>query len=166
MLDLVFGGRNLIFESPLSVEEATARLHHDIAAPEWRVYENRQQPFIGTFADGRFHVARRVRGKNSFRSMIDGQLSPSVNGCRVNVRLKLPAVAVVACALFITIGAGLGTIAVPHVMAARDPITGLFGLIGPLMLLTAAVAPILEARKATRLLGSTFQSEPSRAASV
>src|SRR5689334_4623342 len=98
MLGLLVG-RNLIFESPLSLEEATTRLQREIAAPEWRVYENRQQSFIGTLANGRFHMVRLVRGKNSFRPMIDGQLTPAMNGCRVDVRLKLPATSIFACAL-------------------------------------------------------------------
>jgi hypothetical protein len=45
MLDLMFGGRKLIFESPLTLEEATRRLQNEIAVLEWRVYENRQQSF-------------------------------------------------------------------------------------------------------------------------
>jgi hypothetical protein len=160
MLDLLFGGRHLVFESPLTLEEATGRLQNEIAVPEWRVYENRRQSFIGTFANGRFHMVRLVHGKNSFRPMIDGQLSPAMNGCRVDVRLKLPPVAVVACALFLVIGVSMILLALPQAVATHD--LHFFALLGPLMLVMAVVVPIAEARKAERTLASLFQSEPSR----
>ena len=161
MLDLVFRGRNLVFDSPLTLEEAARRLQTEIAAPDWRLYENRQQPFVGTFTNGRFHMVRLVRGKNSFRPMIDGQLSPSMNGCRVNVRLKLPAVAVVACALFVVMGVTMMAVALPQAAVTNNPFTTYFALLGPLMLAMALVVPIVEARKAAQILATIFQSEPS-----
>ena len=160
MLDLLFGGRNLTFESRLTLEEATRRLQNEIAAPGWGMSENRQQSFIGTFANGRFHMVRLVRGRNSFRPMIIGQLSPVMNGCRVNVRLKLSAVAIVACVLFATIGVTMMSVALPRAAATYDLV--FFALLGALMLVVAVVIPIAEARKAARILSTLFQSEPSR----
>ena len=161
MLDLLSGGRNLHFESPLTLDEATRRLQNEIAAPEWRVYEDRQQSFVGTLANGRFHMIRLVRGKNSFRPMIDGQLSPAVNGCRVDVRLKLPAAAVAACAVFVAIGVTMMAVALPRAAANADVFTGYFALLGALMPVIAVVVPAIEARKAARLLATLFQSESS-----
>jgi hypothetical protein len=162
MMDLFFGGRRLVFESPLTLEDATKRLQNEIAAPKWRVYENRRQSFIGTFADGRFQAIRLVGGKNSFRPMIDGRLSASANGCRVDVRLKMPAVAVVACVLFVTVGVTIMSVALSRAAATGNPLARYFALLGSLMFGMPLVLPTVEARKAARILATIFQSEPVR----
>src|SRR5215831_4695255 len=114
MLDLVFGGRKLVLASPLSLEEATKRLQREITAPgvraewrrpmEWRMFEKRPQSFIGTFADSRFHMVRLIRGRGSIRPWIDGKLSRAVDGCLVEVRLKMPTLPIVAYLPFMVLG--------------------------------------------------------------
>ena len=160
MLDLIFGGRHLVFASPLSLEEATRRLEREIVPPrvqvewrrpmEWRAFEKRPQSFIGTFADGRFHMVRLIRGRGSIRPWIDGMLSRAVSGCHVDVRLKVPAIAIVACLPFMA----LGVFALPF--------KGLFALGGLLMVVAPGIAWSIEARKATTMLAALFESAPSR----
>ena len=171
MFDLLFGGRHVTFESPLRMEEATLRLQRDIANPEWRPFENRPQSFFGTFADGRFHMQRLIRGRNAFRPVIDGRLSPAVNGCRVDARLKLPATGVFACVLLLAIGVTMLWFAIPHAigLVTRDPTFVVTDftvvllwllLIAPGMVVMPAVHTIIEARRATRLLARVFSSSP------
>jgi len=161
MLDLLFGGRKLMFESPLNLQEATTRLQQDLAAPEWRVYENRQQAFVGALADGRFHLMRLVRGKHSFRPMIDGQMSPTVNGCRITARLTLPPGAVVACVLFLVVGVTMFSVALAQILTAGGPssFAKYFLVLGPTLILISVVVPIVEARTATRLLGTVLNAD-------
>lgn len=163
MLDLVVGGRHLILESRLSLEEATRRLEREITAPtaklwramEWRAWEKRTQSFIGEFADGRFHMIRLLREERGrIRPWIDGRLSRVADGCRVDVRLKMPASAIVVCLPFMVLGAAI---------IASVRFLGLPGLaIGLVMALTPIIVSILEARKATEMLGALFESKPSR----
>jgi hypothetical protein len=54
MFELFYSGRSIVLDSPLGVEELTRRL---------------ELAFDGTFADGRFCMMRRVRGRNSLRSV-------------------------------------------------------------------------------------------------
>ena len=84
MIELLFRGRRVVFDSPHGVTEAQARLAREVAVPEWTMRrDQRTQLFVGTVADGRFEVVRLVRGRNSFRPMLAGQLSPSAGGSRI-----------------------------------------------------------------------------------
>jgi len=158
---VIFGGRHIVFESPLSLEEATTRLEREITPPtvrsEWRrpmerrMFEKRPQSFIGTFADDRFHVVRLTRGRSSIRPWVDGTLSRSTRGCRVAVQLKMPTVALVAWTPFILLG-----------VAAIFFVGGVFALWGLLVILAPGFVSNMEAQKAERLLANLFQSEPSR----
>jgi hypothetical protein len=147
-------------ESALSLEEATTRLERELVPPavkaewrrpmEYRAFEKRPQSFIGTFAHGRFHMVRLVRGRGSNRPWIDGQLSRTVNGCRVDVRLKVPRFAIVVCIPF----AVLGLLALL--------LGGFFGLWGLAVIAAPAIGWNIEARKAENLLAALFESKPLR----
>jgi hypothetical protein len=161
MLDLVFGGRNLVFASPLSLEEATKRLQREITPPgvraewrrpmEWRMFEKRPQSFIGTFADGRFHMVRLVRGRGSIRPWMDGKLSRAFHGCSVEVRVKMPALAIIAYLPFMLLG----------LFALFS--FGVLALWGLLVVLAPGIVWSMEARKGTTMLASLLEAEPSRA---
>ena len=169
MLDLLFGGRNLIFASPLSVEDATTRLQREIATPEWRMFENRKQLFMGTFAGGRFHIFRLASRRNSFKPTIDGTLSNAVNGCRADARLKLAPGDLFSFSLLVVIGVAMvvfGLQAVATLLNPRDAVSDLTVvqllclLMAPLMLVGPVVTLFVETRRATRMLRTLFQSEP------
>jgi hypothetical protein len=85
MLDVFLRGRELVFESPVAPDDLTGRLRRELAPPVWRLVEDRPQLFVGTFENDRFHMARLVRGRNSFRPMIEGVLRPSGGGTRIEV---------------------------------------------------------------------------------
>lgn len=174
MFDLLFAGRRLTLESPLSADEAAERLRRDLATPEWRIAERRPHAFIGTFAEGRFQMTRHVRGRNSFRPMIDGRLAPAGHGSRVEVRLRLHPVAVVASTLWLVIGTTMLWFAMPIVLAdagARASVgpdavvlAHVAVCLAPVLIVVAVVMPVIEARKATGLLRQVFTATPSRAA--
>lgn len=168
MLELLFGGRNLVFESPLSLEDATARLQREITTPEWRMLENRRQLFMGTFAGGRFHMFRLASRRNSFKPTIDGTLTRTVNGCRVNARLKLAPADLFAVSLLITIAVAMLWFGLQAVSAVLDPtvvvtdvtvVELLSLLIATLMLVGSVVSLIIGARRATRTLATLFESQ-------
>ena len=162
MLDLVFGGRRLIFNSPLSVEAATARLERNVAVPAattwwqplaWRPSEKGSQSFIGLVDGGRFQISRLIPGRTMNRPWIAGQLSRAANGCRVDVRLKMPTFALVAYLPFVALGLFIA-------------FSGFFVIAGVLLVTMPFIASTFEARKATRLLATVFQVGPSRSTAV
>ena len=96
VIDLVIRGRRLVFESALPLEGAARRLKQETSSPGWFRHDA-SRSFEGTFADGRFRVSRAVRGRNSFRMVIDGTVSPRGTGTVIDARLKLHPVVVVLC---------------------------------------------------------------------
>ena len=145
MFELFYPGRKMVLDSPLGVEELTRRL---------------QLEFDGTFADGRFSMMRRVRGRNSFRSLIDGQVLPGSGGSRLSVRLRLHPLVLVMGAVFALIGGTVAAIAAPDI-----PVIGGSPLLVRVLAM-AAVAFIfaflgsIEARTSTRLLASAAAAKP------
>ena len=164
MLDLLFSGRRLVFESALSLEEVTQRLQREVAPPKWQLIETRPHLFEGTFSDGRFSMARKVGGRNSFRPMIEGQLSRGPRGARVDVQLKLHPAIVIFCAVLFSIGALVvaGIAASGFSMADVTPQHLPPMVVVPVVFIAFLFAPGVEARKATRLLAALFEAEPSR----
>ena len=173
MLDLLFGGRALIVESPLNLEEATTRLQSEIAEPEWRMFENRRQLFIGTFAGDRFRIARMVPRQQAFRPTIDGTLSRTEHGCRVNARMKLAPMDLFYFSVLMLISATLFFFGLQAVAEVVDPasvttditVAKLLGLlIAPLMLVGPVIVVIVEARRAARMFRTLFQGDNRRIA--
>ena len=106
MFELFYPGRSIVLDSPLGVEEVTRRL---------------EAAFDGTFGDGRFWMMRRVRGRNSFRSVVDGQILPRPGGSRLNVRLRLHPLILAIGVVFALIAGTVAAVASPEVpvLAAR-----------------------------------------------
>jgi hypothetical protein len=164
MLDLVFPGRRLQFASPLSSEEVTARLTREVVPPVWGRRETRPQIFEGTFVDGRFHMVRLVRGRNSFRPIIEGQVIPLPVGTRIDVRLRLHPIVVILSAILLTVGAVVA-VAVASDPEARDAIPApLFALMAGVLGAVFVGMSVVEGRTATRLLAQLFEAPPSRPA--
>ena len=162
MLDLIFRGRSLVFETALGADEVTRRLAREVTPPKWQHQETRTQLFEGTFADGRFHMVRLVRGRNSFRPVIEGRLSPTPRGTRIDVQLRLHPLVLGLSAILFGIGGLVAVIAAAESLARREPAPQL--IVVPLMAAASAVIAVaasLEARKATRLLARVFDSEPT-----
>jgi hypothetical protein len=137
MLELFHRGRSIVVDSPLGVEELTRRLG---------------LAFDGTIADGRFRMMRRVRGRNSFRPVVDGQIQAGAGGSRLHVRLRLHP-------LILAIGAVFALMAGTVAAAASPDIPAVGG--SPLLALVLAMAAVaclfallgsIEARTSTRLL--------------
>jgi hypothetical protein len=146
MLDLFYPGRSFVLDSPVGVEELTRRL---------------QLAFDGTIADGRFRMMRRVRGRNSFRSVVDGRIVPGSGGSRLNVRLRLHPLILAIGAVFALIAGTLAAVASPEI-----PVVG--G--SPLLVRALAIATVtfvfallasIEARTSTRLLANLSEAHSS-----
>jgi hypothetical protein len=162
MMDLLFRGRRLAFESPLSREEVTRRLQREVAPPAWTWYEQRPQLFEGTFADDRFRMVRLVRGRNSFRPVIEGRLLPGRNGVRIEVQLKLHPLVLILCGLLVVVGGSIAVLVASELSTTRQvPPQVSFVVWMAVVFSVFLVVTLLEARKAARLLADVFESEPS-----
>ena len=161
MIDLLHG-RTLVFETHLSTDEITARLQREVAPATWRLYENRRQLFVGTFADGRFRMMRLVRGKNSFRPLIEGRLSPSSTGARIDVRLKLHPLVLIVCAFLLIVGGLITLVSLSEVLAGGESgHTFVTAVAFTLLVLIFIAIMRAEASKATQLLADLFEAKAS-----
>lgn len=162
MIDLLFRGRRVVFDSPHGVIEAQARLAREVAAPEWRLrWDQRTQLFVGTVADGRFEVARRVQGRNSFRPMIEGQLSPSPGGSRIEVRMRMAPAVLVLLVILLGAGALVASVAASELAARNEAVTAALVILAvPALAFGVLALAASEARRATRLLAGVFEAAP------
>ena len=160
MIDLFFPGRSVIFETSLTPEEVTHRLQEEITAPARPFFDRRTQHFQGTFADGRFHMLRIVKGRNSFNPVITGQLSPMAGGTRIEAQLQLHPVVIGFLAIFTVIASRIASIAVPELLAA--PAVGIASGVGALLLLVLLFAALanLEAGKSLKVLSAVIGTHP------
>lgn len=165
MFDLLISGRKLVFESALSHAEVTSRLQREVAPPKWELIEStKKELFEGTFAGGRFSMGRMVRGRNSFRTMIDGQLSATAMGTRIDATLRLHPLVVVLSIAMVLFWAMVAWLAVTEYLKtgkASGPLyisAGAFAVFCIFM-----IAAVAEARRATRLLTELFQAQPTPA---
>jgi hypothetical protein len=145
MFELFYPGRSIVLDSPLVVEEVTRRL---------------ELAFDGTFADSRLRIMRRVRGRNSFRSVVDGHILPrSGGGSRLRVRLRLHPLILAFGAVFALIAGTIAALASPEI-----PVIG----VSPLLVRVLAMAVVafvfallgtIEARTTTRLLAKAAEAK-------
>ena len=159
MLDLVCG-RRLVFQSRLTRDDLMTRLERQVAPPWLFARDKGAHLFDGSVADGRFQMMRSERGRNSFRPVISGAVTSGAHGARVDVRLQLHPVVMGICAFVLLVGAMAGAIAIPeYVATGASP--GMVFVLGLAAVLTAfAIAAVMEARKATRMLAALFEAEP------
>ena len=165
MVDLLYPGRAFVFESPLPREEVTRRLEREIAPSEWRWSESRTQRFEGTFADGRFWMMRLVRGRNSFRPVIEGQVVSHANGVRIDVRMRLHPLVVVVSAMLLVAGGTIASLAVSETALRGVPPLLIFVVVFPLLAWGVNGIASIEARKDLRHLAGLFETGPTRGAS-
>lgn len=162
MIDLLFRGRRVVFDSPHGVVEAQERLAREVAAPAWGLGRaQRTQLFEGAVADGRFEVVRLVRGRNSFRPVIEGQLSPSPGGSRIEVRMRLSPAVLVVLAILLGVGGLVASVAAADLMARNETVTAALVVFAvPALAMAMLGLAASEARRATRLLASVFDGKP------
>ena len=162
MLDLLFPGRSVAFESALSLEEVTRRLQQEIAAPAWPIFDRRTQIFQGQFADGRFWMKRIVKGRNSFNLLIKGEVSRAAGGTRVDARLQLQPLVLALLAVFALIASQIASIAAPEFLPI--PGAGVAGGVGAVLLIVALCAAVsnFEARRTLQLLSGVFGAPPTK----
>jgi hypothetical protein len=149
MFQVLYPGRTVVLNSPLSVEEVTRRL---------------QQGFAGTVTGGRLRVMRRVRGRNSFRPIIEGLVSPNSAGSRLDLRMRLHPFSLAAGAVFAFIAGTLAVVAAPPIpIVGSSPLLIRVLVLGAVALLFAALGNI-EVRTSTRLLSELAEAKPHAAA--
>jgi len=145
MFGLFYPGRSIVLDSPLGVDELTRRL---------------EQAFDGTFVNGRVHMQRRTRGRNSFRPVVEGQISPVASGSRLDIRLRLHPLILAIGAAFALIAGTIAAIAAPEI-----PIVGGSPLLVRVLGMAAvgfvfAVLGSVEARISTRLISNAAEAKP------
>ena len=152
MFELFYPGRKIVLDSPLGAAELKRRL---------------ELAFEGTFADGRFSMMRRVQGRNSFRSVVDGHVRPGSSGSRLDGRLRLHPLILAIGAAFALIAGTVAAVASPGI-----PVIGGSPLLVRVLAMAAvacvfALLGSIEARTSTRLLANVAEakSDPSPQAS-
>jgi hypothetical protein len=165
MLDLLVRGRSLVFDSPLTHEEVTQRLQPEIAPPAWRWSESRPQLFEGTFSDGRFWMMRLVRGRNSFRPVMEGQVVSHANAVRIDVRMRLHPLVIVVCVMLMVAAGTIASLAASQTVLPGVPPLLLFVVVFPLLAAGVNAIASIEARKDVRHLAGLFETSPTRGAS-
>ena len=143
MFELFYPGRSIVLDSPLGVEELTRRL---------------ELAFDGTFADGRFWMMRRVRGRNSFRPVMEGQILPGSSGSRLHGRLRLHPLILAIGVVFALIAGTVAAIAAPGIpVVGGSPLMVRVLAMAAVALIFALMASI-EARTSTRVLANVAQA--------
>jgi hypothetical protein len=145
MIELLYSGRSLVLDSPLGVEELTRRV---------------EQAFDGTFVNGRISMMRRVRGRNSFRVVLEGDVAPTPSGARLDLRLRLHRLILAVGAVFALIAGNVAAIAGPEI-----PVVGGSPLLARVVAMTAVAVVVaalgsVEARIATRVLSAVAAATP------
>lgn len=145
-LELLYPGRPLVLDSPLSAEELTRRL---------------AAAFEGTCVDGRLRVMRRVRGRNSFRPVVEGHIRRAPPGSRLDVRLQLHPLVLAFGAVFALVAGTIAALAAPDI-----PVVGGSPLLVRLLAMAAvafvwALLASIEARSSTRLLARLAETQPT-----
>jgi len=153
--------QKLLFNSPLSREELTRRLAREVSKSRWgfALFERRTELFEGTITSEGFKVSRIIRYRNSFLPVISGNFSPTANGVRVDVTLRLHrAVLAFSVVWFSFVVLGAAAVAL-ELLRSRHPesFMPLAMLAFSYLLVTLSFG--FEARKARRLLGEIFEAE-------
>jgi hypothetical protein len=162
MLDLLVRGRHLVFDTTLDRAEATERLQREIAPPVWQLYERRPQLFEGRLEAERFSVVRLVRGRNSFRPVIEGQLLSGPIGTRVRVTLRVHPVVLIFSGFLAAIGVVIVTFLMKEWQQSGQVPLRMLPLLGlPAFVTFGALVLAGEARKAARML-ETLLGVPGR----
>jgi hypothetical protein len=158
MLDLLFPGRSVTFESALSLEDVTQRLQQEIAAPAWPIFDRRTQNFEGSFAGGRFRMRRIIKDRRSVNLMIKGQVSRAAAGTRVDVHLQMRPAVIALLVVFSAIASGIAAIvaseqlAVPGAGEVRAVVVAVAAVVA-IVVLCAAVSNVEASKTLTYLSG-------------
>lgn len=155
--------QKLVFDSPLSQEEAVRRLRREVAKPVsgWRWVEKRTEKFEGTVSGEGFRISRIIRYRNSFLPVIQGRISPFGAGVRIEVTMKLHGIVLVFALLW------LGFVGFPVLGAVLQFLTtGRFEEAAwfpcamlVLFFLMTAIGFEIEAHKARKLLSRIFETD-------
>ncbi len=154
ILDVLYPGRRVVLDSGLSLAEVTIRLEKEVTPPATPWFrDTRTQLFEGTFANRRFEMSRLVKGRDSFRPMLSGQLSPTPAGTRIEIRMRLHVLVLVVGFVIAYIAGMIAALAAYDAIPVigRWPFVVQLLVIGLFALLFAALGT-MQARKVTRLL--------------
>jgi hypothetical protein len=79
----------LIIDSPLSADEALARLRAATGAPRWVRFRAPATPFEGEVTGHEFRIRRAINYQNSWLPRIRGHVEPRAEGCQLTARMSL-----------------------------------------------------------------------------
>ena len=121
----------LVIDSPLSPEEAVARLAANVEPARWLRFGGGAREFEGEVTGAGFRIARVIRYRNSFRPVIRGAVEPAPGGSRLVATLRLHPAVVVFMLVWLGV-ALLVTVAMLALLVRGD--AGPEALLGLLML--------------------------------
>ena len=167
LFDVLYPGRMVVLDTGLNLAEVTSRLAREVTPPATPWFrDTRTQLFEGTFANGRFEMTRLVKGRDSFRPMLYGQLSATPGGTRIDIRMQLHLLALAVgfvianvFGMFASLGASQVIPVIGHV-----PFLVQLLVIGLFAMLFAALGT-MQARKVTRVLERLLEAREESCAS-
>ena len=110
--------KQLVFESPLSKEEAIHRLSLEVAKPRtglrWR--ETRSEKFEGMVSAESFQITRIIRYRNSFLPVIYGRFATLGPGVRIEVTMKLHIIVLVFSFIWLSFVGGFALLTIPQLL--------------------------------------------------
>lgn len=159
--------QKLVFDSPLSQEEAVRRLALEVAKPRsgWQWREKRTEKFEGTVSDESFQISRIIRYRNSFLPVIQGRFSPFGSGVRIEVTMKLHVIILIFSLLWLSfVGFPVLGAVMQFLMTGRFEEAGWIPCaMLVLFFLMTAIGFGIEAHKAKKLLSRIFEVDGARA---
>jgi hypothetical protein len=151
----------IVFESPLSKEEAVRRLTAEVASRSSGWFERRTEKFEGTVSAEDFQIRRIIRYRNSFLPVITGRFCPLVKGLRIEVSMRLHLAVLIFSIVWLSIvGAGAVAFGLQFFRTGNVEVRMLTPFVMLLFFyLLVMIGFGIEANKAKQQLGGIFEAE-------
>ncbi len=163
MIPLFFYKR-LTIDSPLSQEEAAAKLLEAVAPLRvfYFGFETRPEVFQGSVSKDEFQISRIIRYRNSFLPMLYGRFYPRETGSRIRVVMTLhPFILIVAVGVGLSVGAFVLPILYRLIIDGQaDKLVSRPVAIASFVYLVFTLGFGIEANIASRLLKQLFDAKP------
>ena len=151
----------LLIDSPLSVEQAAARLQRAIGPRPWFPFGPRPRPFHGEFTGHQVRIQRAIAYQNSFLPHIEARLEPRAEGCRLVGTMSLHPLVGVFMLFWVAVLVLIGLSAAVGGLAQGETGSGAWMPVGMLIFgwVLCSGAFTVEARIARKRLATLLEGE-------
>lgn len=85
----IIPSRSLVIDTNLSVEKSIQRLQSQVEPRKLLRWSRNHLPFEGEVGGSDFHIRRIIHNRNSFLPQIEGTISESEKGSKINIRMTV-----------------------------------------------------------------------------